>query len=168
MPPMTQLPAWKDLEEHYQEISGLHMRDLFTSDPERFEKFSLRLDGILFDYSKNRITQKAVDLLIELARQAGLTEMIEAMFSGEKINNPEGRAVLHVALRNRSNRLILVDGKDVMPEVNRILGKMRLFSDSVRSGEWQGYTGKVITDVVNIGIGGSDLHRQRKAVNGKW
>jgi glucose-6-phosphate isomerase len=157
---MTQLAAWKDLEAHYQEISGLHMRDLFTSDPGRFEEFSLRLDDILFDYSKNRITRKTMDLLTELARQSGLAEMIEAMFSGEKINNTEGRAVLHVALRNRSNRPILADGKDVMPEVNGVLEKMRVFSDSVRSGEWKGYTGKAITDVVNIGIGGSDLGPQ--------
>jgi glucose-6-phosphate isomerase len=160
MSPVTQLAAWKDLEAHYQEISALHMRDLFASDPGRFEEFSLRLDDILFDYSKNRITRKTVDLLIELARQSGLTEMIEAMFSGEKINNTEGRAVLHVALRNRSNRSILVDGEDVMPEVNRVLEKMRVFSHSVRSGEWKGYTGKAITDVVNIGIGGSDLGPQ--------
>ena len=160
MPPVTQLPAWKDLEEHYQEISGLHMRDLFTRDPGRFEKFSLRLNDILFDYSKNRITAKTIDLLIDLVRQAGLAEMIEAMFSGEKINNTEGRAVLHVALRNRLGRPILVGGKNVMPEVNSVLEKMRLFSDSVRSGEWQGYTGKAITDVINIGIGGSDLGPQ--------
>ena len=133
MPSVTQLPAWKNLEAHYHEISALQMRDLFTGDPERFKKFSLRLDDILFDYSKNRITEKTIDLLVELARRAGLAEMIEAMFSGEKINNTEGRAVLHVALRNRSNRPILVDGKDVMPEVNRVLEKMRLFSDSVRS-----------------------------------
>jgi glucose-6-phosphate isomerase len=110
MSSVTQIPAWKDLEKHYQEISDLHMRDLFKSDAERFDMFSLRLDDILFDYSKNRITRKTVDLLIELARQAGLAEMIEAMFSGEKINTTEGRAVLHVALRNRSNTLILVDG----------------------------------------------------------
>jgi glucose-6-phosphate isomerase len=160
MSPVTQLPAWKNLEAHYQEISALHMRDLFIGNPGRFEEFSLRLDDILFDYSKNRITRKTLDLLIELARQSGLAQMIEAMFSGEKINNTEGRAVLHVALRNRSNRSILVDGEDVMPEVNRVLEKMRVFSDSVRSGEWNGYTGKAISDVVNIGIGGSDLGPQ--------
>jgi glucose-6-phosphate isomerase len=160
MPLLTQLPAWKDLEEHYTEISGLHMRDLFARDSKRFDKFSLRLDDILFDYSKNRITDKTIDVLVELARQAGLAEMIEAMFSGKKINNTEDRAVLHVALRNRSNRPIFVDGEDVMPEVNGVLEKMRLFSDSVRSGAWQGYTGKAITDVVNIGIGGSDLGPQ--------
>ena len=160
MPMVTTLSAWKALQDHYHEVAHLHMRDLFTSDPGRFERFSLRLDDILFDFSKNRITRKTMDLLIELARQASLAEVIEAMFSGEKINNTEGRAVLHVALRNRSNRPILVDGKDVMPEVNSVLEKMRLFSDSVRSGEWRGYTGKVITDVVNIGIGGSDLGPQ--------
>ena len=160
MPLMTTLPAWKALQEHYEEVAHVHMRDLFASDPERFEKFSLRLDDILFDYSKNRITEKTIDLLVELARQGALAEMIEAMFSGEKINTTEGRAVLHVALRNRSNRPILVDGEDVMPEVNRVLEKMRLFSDSVRSGALQGYTGKGITDVVNIGIGGSDLGPQ--------
>jgi len=160
MPLVTTLPAWKVLQDHYQEVVHLHMRDLFDRDPKRFERFSLHLGDILFDYSKNRITEKTIDLLAELGRQAGLAEMIEAMFSGEKINNTEGRAVLHVALRNRSNRPILVDGKNVMPEVNRVLEKMQLFSESVRSGEWQGYTGKAVTDVVNIGIGGSDLGPQ--------
>jgi len=160
MPLVTTLPAWKVLQDHYQEVVHLHMRDLFDRDPKRFERFSLHLGDILFDYSKNRITEKTIDLLAELGRQAGLAEMIEAMFSGEKINNTEGRAVLHVALRNRSNRPILVDRKNVMPEVNRVLEKMQLFSESVRSGEWQGYTGKAVTDVVNIGIGGSDLGPQ--------
>ncbi len=160
MPLATELEAWQALEEHHQEVADLHMRDLFDQDPERFQRFSLRLGDILFDYSKNRITEKTVDLLIELARQADLAEKIEGMFSGEKINNTEGRAVLHVALRNRSNRPILVNGEDVMPEVNRVLEKMRVFSESVRSGEWKGYTGKAITDVVNIGIGGSDLGPQ--------
>ncbi len=136
------------------------MRDLFANDPERFDKLSLRLDDILFDFSKNRITEKTVELLLDLARQAGLAEKIQAMFAGEKINNTEGRAVLHVALRNRSNRPILVDGDDVMPEVNRVLAKLRVFSEAVRSGDWKGYTGKSITDVVNIGIGGSDLGPQ--------
>jgi glucose-6-phosphate isomerase len=157
---VTRLPAWKDLEQHYQTVSSLHVRDLFGDDPERFEKFSLRLGDILFDYSKNRITEKTIGLLIDLARQAGLAEKIQAMFAGEKINNTEGRAVLHVALRNRSNRPILVDGEDVMPEVNRVLAKMRVFSETIRSGDWKGYTGKSITDVVNIGIGGSDLGPQ--------
>ena len=153
----TQLPAWKALERHYEAMKDVHMRDLFAADPHRFEKFSLRFDDILFDYAKNRITQETMSLLFDLARQAGLQEAIEAMFSGEKINVTEKRAVLHVALRNRSNRPIFVDGVDVMPEVNRVLAKMRDFSERVRSGAWRGFTGKRITDVVNIGIGGSDL-----------
>ena len=157
---MSQLvssPAWQALIKHQQEMAGVHMRDLFARDPQRFERFSLRLGDILFDYSKNRITEKTLSLLIDLARQANLARKIEAMFSGEKINTTENRAVLHIALRNRSNRPILVDGEDVMPEVNQVLAKMRTFSEAVRSGEWKGYTGKVITDVVNVGIGGSGL-----------
>ena len=150
-------PAWRALAKHQKEMANVHMRDLFDQDPQRFEKFSLKFGDILFDFSKNRITEKTLALLMDLAQQAGLSEMIEAMFNGQKINNTENRAVLHIALRNRSNRPILVDGKDVMPEVNRVLDKMRIFSEAVRSGAWQGYTGKVITDVVNIGIGGSDL-----------
>jgi glucose-6-phosphate isomerase len=150
-------PAWQALIKHQQEMADGHMRDLFARDPQRFERFSLQLGDILFDYSKNRITEKTLSLLIDLARQANLAHKIEAMFSGEKINTTENRAVLHVALRNRSNRPILVDGKDVMPEVNQVLARMRAFSEAVRSGAWKGYSGKVITDVVNIGIGGSDL-----------
>ncbi len=153
----TQLPAWQALQAHYEAIKDVHMRDLFAADPHRFDRFSLRFDDILFDYSKNRITEETMALLFDLARQAGLKAAIEAMFSGEKINVTEKRAVLHVALRNRSNRPIIVDGEDVMPEVNRVLEKMRVFSEQVRSGEWRGFTGKRITDVVNIGIGGSDL-----------
>ncbi len=154
---LTTSPAWTALQQHYEEIHHTHLRDLFASDPQRFARFSLRFKDILFDYSKNRITEKTLTLLLDLARQANLSERIEAMFTGQKINVTEDRAVLHIALRNRSNRPILVDGVDVMPEVNRVLGKMRTFSESVRSGEWKGYTGKAITDVVNIGIGGSDL-----------
>ena len=153
----TQLPAWQALQAHYEAIKDVHMRDLFAADPHRFDRFSLRFDDILFDYSKNRITEETMALLFDLARQAGLKAAIEAMFTGQKINVTEKRAVLHVALRNRSNRPILVDGEDVMPEVNRVLEKMRVFSEKVRSGEWRGFTGKRITDVVNIGIGGSDL-----------
>ncbi|UCF01384.1 MAG: glucose-6-phosphate isomerase [Deltaproteobacteria bacterium] len=160
MTELTSLSAWKTLAEHYQEVGRLPMRDLFARDPERFDRFSLRLEDILFDYSKNRITEKTIELLIELARQAGLAEKIVAMFAGEKINNTEDRAVLHVALRNRSNRPMLVDGEDVMVEVNGVLERVRSFSEAVRSGEWTGYTGKAITDVVNIGIGGSDLGPQ--------
>jgi glucose-6-phosphate isomerase len=157
---MSQLvdsPAWQALIKHQQKMADVHMRDLFARDPRRFERFSLRLGDILFDYSKNRITEETMSRLMDLARQADLAERIEAMFSGEKINSTESRAVLHVALRNRANRPILVKGHDVMPEVNRVLTKMRRFSEAVRSGEWRGYTGKTITDVVNIGIGGSDL-----------
>ena len=153
----TQLPAWQALQAHYEAIKDVHMRDLFAADPHRFDRFSLRFDDILFDYSKNRITEETMGLLFDLARQVRLKEAIEAMFSGRKINVTEKRAVLHVALRNRSNRPIRVDGEDVMPEVNRVLEKMRVFSEKVRSGEWRGFTGKRITDVVNIGIGGSDL-----------
>jgi glucose-6-phosphate isomerase len=150
-------PAWLALAAHQQEIGGLHMRNLFAQDPGRFARFSLRLDDILFDFSKNRITEKTLPLLCNLARQADLAGWIESMFSGQKINTTEDRAVLHVALRNRSNTPILVDGQDVMPEVNRVLAHMRVFSEAVRSGDWKGYTGKPITDIVNIGIGGSDL-----------
>ncbi|MBX3080386.1 MAG: glucose-6-phosphate isomerase [Anaerolineae bacterium] len=154
---LTQSPAWQALDQHYQQMRTVHMRDLFAQDSQRFDRFSLHFGDILFDYSKNRIDQQTIALLLDLARQSNLSQRIEGMFTGQKINTTEDRAVLHIALRNRSNRPILVDGVDVMPEVNRVLGKMRSFSDQVRSGAWKGYTGKNITDVVNIGIGGSDL-----------
>lgn len=149
--------VWQTLLHHYREVGHLHMKDLFARDPQRFSGFSLRFEDILFDYSKNRVSERTMSLLFVLAREAGLAGRIEAMFGGEKINTTENRAVLHTALRNRSNTSVYVDGQDVMPEVNRVLAKMRSFSEAVRSGAWQGYTGKVITDVVNIGIGGSDL-----------
>src|ERR1700744_2419799 len=133
------------------------MRDLFKKDPARFDKFNLKFEDILFDFSKNRVTEETLRLLRDLAKQADLKGWTEKMFTGQKINTTEDRAVLHVALRNRSNRPILVDGKDVMPEVNAVLAHMRQFSEAIRSGSWKGYTGKAITDVVNIGIGGSDL-----------
>lgn len=157
MPRLRELYAWQALSQHYQDVAGLQMRRLFAQDPQRFERFSLRLGDILFDFSKNRITEKTISLLCYLARQAELPQNIEAMFSGQKINLTEERAVLHTALRNRSNQAVYVDGQDVMPEVKRVLDKMRNFCQAVRSGEWKGYTGKVITDIVNIGIGGSDL-----------
>ncbi|HSQ25776.1 MAG TPA: glucose-6-phosphate isomerase [Anaerolineales bacterium] len=157
MPQLTELFAWQALTQHHQDITGLHMRRLFSQDPQRFERFSLHLGDILFDFSKNRITEKTIPLLCYLARQAELPQSIEAMFSGQKINYTENRAVLHIALRNRANQPINVDGQDVMPEVNRVLDKMRTFCQVVRSGDWKGYTGKAITDIVNIGIGGSDL-----------
>jgi len=150
-------PAWRALQQHQLEMAEVHMRELFARDPQRFDHFSLRVGEILFDYSKNRVTADTMRLLFDLARQADLTAKIEAMFTGQKYNNTEKRAVLHVALRNRSNRPILVDGRDVMPEVNAVLAKMRAFTEAVRSGAWKGYTGKPITDIVNIGIGGSDL-----------
>jgi len=157
MPGLVDLPGWQALQKHQRETADAHMRDLFARDPQRFERLSLRLGDILFDYSKNRVTQDTMRLLFDLARQANLEQKIAAMFSGRKINTTENRAVLHVALRNRSNRPILVDGENVMPEVNGVLAKMQAFSEAVRSGAWKGYTGKTITDIVNIGIGGSDL-----------
>jgi glucose-6-phosphate isomerase len=154
----TELPAWMDLAAHAGDMRNVHLRDLFDADPGRFTAFSRRLgDDILFDFSKNRITTKTFGLLASLANQAGLDRKIAAMFAGEKINVTENRAVLHTALRNRANRPVLVDGVDVMPEVDRVLAKMRDFSDRVRSGQGTGYTGKPIADAVNIGIGGSDL-----------
>ncbi|MDD2802107.1 MAG: glucose-6-phosphate isomerase, partial [Methylococcales bacterium] len=157
MSSLTISPAWKALQKHYQEIQDLSMRESFNSDTDRFSKFSLRFNEIIFDYSKNRITDQTLPLLIDLAKQAGLEAKINAMFSGEKINITEHRAVLHTALRNRSNNAVYVDNQDVMPKINAVLTKMRLFTERVRSGAWQGYTGKAITDIVNIGIGGSDL-----------
>lgn len=153
----TQLQSWQALAEHQREVAGLHMRDLFAQEPNRFAAFSLQVGEILLDYSKNRVTPRTMELLLQLAEEAGVAAAAAAMFSGQKINNSEDRAVLHVALRNRSNHPILVDGADVMPEVKRVLEKMRSFSERVRSGEWRGYTGEKISDVVNIGIGGSDL-----------
>lgn len=154
---LTESEVWKALQEHYRQIEPLHMRDLFAKDPGRFEKFHLEFNDILVDYSKNRITEETMRLLYALAREVQLDRWIERMFSGEKINVTENRAVLHVALRNRANRPIYVDGRDVMPEVNAVLAHMREFTEAVRSGRWRGYTGKAITDIVNIGIGGSDL-----------
>jgi glucose-6-phosphate isomerase len=154
---LEESPAWQALIQHQREVGDVHMRDLFAEDPQRFSRFSLRLGDILFDFSKNRITGKTLALLLDLVHQAGMAQSIEAMFRGEKINLTEGRAVLHVALRNRSNTPIYVAGQDVMPEINRVLAHMRSFSESVGSSEWKGYTGKPISDIVNIGIGGSDL-----------
>lgn len=158
MPQPTKLPAWNELNRHQHQIVDLKMRDLFAADPERFDRFSLRFNNdLLFDYSKNRITEETLTLLVKLANQSGLGQKIEAMFTGEKINVTEDRAALHTALRNRSNHPVYVDGKDVMPGINAVLEKMQQFCDTVHSGKWLGYTGKRITDIVNIGIGGSDL-----------
>ena len=154
---LTASPAWQALAAHRGEMGECHMRELFAADPQRFQKFSLRLDDLLLDYSKNRVNDRTMALLLELAREADLPGWIEKMFRGEKINFTENRAVLHVALRNRSNEPIRVDGEDVMPKVNAVLEKMARFSAAVREGHWRGHTGKAITDIVNIGIGGSDL-----------
>jgi len=154
---LTQHPSWKALCNHQETISKLHMRGLFESNPKRFDQFSLKLDDLLLDYSKHRITDETLTLLFQIAREAKIEDWRERMFSGEKINITEDRAVLHTALRNRSNTPVYVDGHDVMPDVNAVLAQMRTFSDKVRSGEWKGYTGKAITDIINIGIGGSDL-----------
>jgi glucose-6-phosphate isomerase len=154
---LTDSPAWQALVRHQATMRDVHMRTLFAEDPKRFDRFSIQLGDILVDYSKNRVTAETMSLLFALARQAKVEAWRDRMFSGDKINGTEHRAVLHVALRNRSNRPIVVDGSDVMPEVNAVLAKMRGFTDKVRSGAWKGFTGKRITDVVNIGIGGSDL-----------
>jgi glucose-6-phosphate isomerase len=157
MSSLTTSKAWLALQEHFNQIQNHSLRKAFEEDPNRYQKFSLTLNDILFDYSKNRITDETLPLLIALARDASLESKIKAMFSGEIINTTEHRAVLHTALRNRSNHPVYVNGQDVMPEVNEVLAKMRIFCARVRSGEWQGYTGKAITDIVNIGIGGSSL-----------
>jgi len=153
----TTTQSYKYLTDHYIDIVSKSLKELFEADDQRFTKFSLQFEDILLDYSKNRIDDETVALLMQLARECSLNKAIEAMFSGEKINVTEGRPVLHTALRNRSNTPVLVDGKDVMPDVNRVLDHMKEFSEAIISGTWKGYTGKAITDVVNIGIGGSDL-----------
>lgn len=160
----TKTEAYKNLAQHFGSLSGLSnnsgkndLRALFAADPERFEKFSIAFEDILLDYSKNRITEETKALLIQLANECGLEEAIAAMFSGERINVTENRPVLHTALRNQSDQPVYVDGKDVMPDVKRVLAQMKAFTEKIIAGEWKGYTGKEITDVVNIGIGGSDL-----------
>ena len=153
----TETKAWTLLEAHFQEMEHQHMRDWFKGDPDRFDRFSRKFEDILVDFSKNRVTDKTMILLMELAEELKLKEAIDQMFSGEKINQTENRAVLHVALRNRSNHPIMVDDEDVMPQVNAILEKMKRFCESIHFGNWKGYSNKLITDIVNIGIGGSDL-----------
>ena len=153
----VQLPAWAALETRAATIGARPMREMFDSDPDRFRRFSLSLNGVLLDYSKNRIDSDTMGLLEALAIQAGLPQARDAMFNGERINATENRPVLHVALRNRSDRAISVDGTDVMPRVRAVLARMKDFSERVRSGQWRGATGKAIASVVNIGIGGSDL-----------
>ena len=149
--------AWQKLTTHFLMMQATHLRELFDEDPTRFEKFTLKLDDILVDYSKNIINQETIDLLLELAKEVELESAIDSMFRGDRINQTEGRSVLHTALRNKSGESVFADGEDVMPNVKKVLSQMKSFSDKLISGEWKGYTGKAITDIVNIGIGGSDL-----------
>ena len=154
---LMERPAWKALEEHYQKVRKAHLRSLFADDPHRGERMAVEGVGLYLDYSKNRITDETIGLLVNLAEECGLRERIEAMFRGEKINITENRAVLHIALRALKSEKILVDGVDVVPEVHAVLDKMAAFAERVRSGQWRGYTGEPIRNVINIGIGGSDL-----------
>ena len=154
---LEDLPTWRELWKHFDATKSQHMRELFEQDPERAQRYWVEVGGLKLDYSKNRITDETLLLLMKLARESGLPERMKQMFRGEKINSTENRAVLHVALRNRTNAPIMVDGEDVMPKVNHVLHRMGEFAHEVRSGDWLGYTNQVITDVVNIGIGGSDL-----------
>ncbi|HLZ22070.1 MAG TPA: glucose-6-phosphate isomerase [Ktedonobacterales bacterium] len=156
-PVLTQRPAWKTLERHFQQIQHTHLRDLFASDPQRGERLTAEAEGIYFDFSKQRITDETLRLLLQLAEECGLRERIDAMFRGDKINTTERRAVLHVALRAPRGQTIMVDGENVVPAVHEVLDRMASFSDRVRSGAWTGFTGKRIRNVINIGIGGSDL-----------
>jgi glucose-6-phosphate isomerase len=155
--PLTSRPAWKALQAHFDAIGKTQLRDLFAADPERGTRFTAEADGIFLDYSKNRITDETLKLLTQLAEESGLKQRTEAMFTGQKINVTEDRAVLHVALRAPKSESISVDGEDVVPEVHKVLDKMSAFSDRIRSGDWKGFTGKPIRNIVNIGIGGSDL-----------
>ena len=153
----TSTPAWRRLTKHYKSTKENHIKDLFALDKDRFEKFSIKLDDILVDYSKNNVTDETISLLVQLAKSCKLKDAISAMFRGEKINVTENRAVLHTALRNKSGQPVIIDGQDVMPQIKTVKAKMKKFAEQVISGKWKGYTGKEITDVVNIGIGGSDL-----------
>jgi glucose-6-phosphate isomerase len=155
--PPTARPAWKALEAHHQTMSHVHLRQLFANDPGRGERFAAEGAGLYLDYSKNRVTDETIRLLLQLAEECGLRGRIDAMFSGEKINVTEDRAVLHIALRAAEGERFVVDGVDVVPEVHAVLNRMAAFSHQVRSGQWRGYTGKRIRHVINIGIGGSDL-----------
>ena len=157
--PLTGRPAWKALQDHYQEIRNVHMRTLFSQDPRRGERFAVEAAGLYLDYSKHRITDETMRLLLRLAEEAGLRARIDAMFAGEKINVTEQRAVLHVALRAPRGESIIVDGKNVVPGVHEVLDRMADFSNRIRSGEWKGHTGKRIRNIINVGIGGSDLGR---------
>lgn len=154
---LTEMPEWKELESHHKEIKNIHLRELFASDPERGNTLTCKAVGLFADISKHRVTNETLDKLISLAQACGLQDAINAMFAGKPINATENRAVLHTALRNSSNTPVIVDGQDVMPDVNAVLEQMKNFSDKIRAGEWLGYTGLPIRNIVNIGIGGSDL-----------
>lgn len=160
MTDLTQSPAWMALNAHFKDIKDVHMRDMFRENPDRFEQFSTQLNDILLDYSKNRITDTTIKLLMDLARQSDIETWRERMYTGQMINCTESRAVLHTALRNRSNTPVMVDGENVMPKVNAVLEQMRGFTERVRSGDWRGYNGQRINSIINIGIGGSDLGPQ--------
>lgn len=153
----TTTKAWKKLQVHYRTMKNRAMKDMFLKDPRRFDKFHITFEDMTVDYSKNIVTEKTMNLLLDLAHECRIKDAIEKMFSGDKINETEGRAVLHIALRNRSNTPIYVDGKNIMHKVNTVLEQMRRFSTSIINGEWKGFTGKPVSDIVNIGIGGSDL-----------
>jgi len=155
--PLPERPAWKALEAHYQKIKTLHLRNLFADDPKRGERMTTEAVGIYLDYSKNRLTDETLKLLLRLAEESDLRGRIDAMFRGDKINVTEKRSVLHVALRAPKGERIIIDGEDVVPKVHQVLDKMADFSNRVRNGTWKGHTGKRIRSVVNIGIGGSDL-----------
>lgn len=157
MAPLTRRPEWAALNEHYRKIKDIHLRQLFADDPQRGERLAVEAVGLYFDYSKHRLTDETINLLVKLAESSGLRERIDAMFRGDKINVTEERAVLHVALRAPRGQSIRVDGEDVVPQVHEVLDRMADFADRVRSGAWKGYTGKRIRHVINIGIGGSDL-----------
>ncbi len=167
MSALTGSPAWQALAAHKGRMADAHLRDLFAADPDRFARFSLRFEDLLLDYSKHRITAETMGLLVDLARHADVEGWRDRMFAGEKINTTEGRAVLHVALRNRSNRPIRVDGQDVMPDVNRVLAQLRGFTDRVRSGQWKGYTGQPIRSYLRRrGIGAVIPRRTNEARRG--
>ena len=170
MTTLTESPGYRALAEHYREVAPAHLRTLFEQDPQRFQEFSLELGDLLLDYSKHRVTRRTMELLVRFAEERRVPEAIDAMFSGAKINVTEGRSVLHVALRAPMDRPMLVDGKDVMPDVARVLRQMKDFSNRVRTGQHTGHTGKPITDVVNIGIGGSDLGPKLvcEALKSRW
>jgi glucose-6-phosphate isomerase len=155
--PLRKRPAWSALEAHHREMKGLHLRQLFADDPERGKRLTGETGGVFLDYSKNRVTDETLRLLLQLARESGLRERIDAMFAGDKINVSENRSVLHVALRAPRAASIVVDGQNVVPEVHAVLDKMADFANRLREGNWAGHTGKRIRNVINIGIGGSDL-----------